>query len=56
MRQKVKILMANDCTELEHKINTLAERRKIESVSISVRNQNVGFCHYACVVYREGEK
>lgn len=55
MRQKVKILMAESCSELEHNINTLAEHRKIESVSISVRNKDIGVCHYACVVYREGK-
>lgn len=55
MRQKVKILMAVDCSELEDKINAFAERHEIENVSISVRNHNVGFYHYACVVYREGK-
>lgn len=56
MRRKVRIFMASDCTALENKINAFAERHEIENVSISVRNRNVGFCHYACVVYQEREE
>lgn len=56
MRRKVRIFLADDCTALENKINAFAERHEIENVSISVRNQNVGFYHYACVVYQEREE
>lgn len=56
MRRKVKIFMTADCTALEDKINAFAERHEIENVSISVRNQDVGFYHYACVVYQEREE
>lgn len=56
MRRNVRIFMAADCTALEDKINAFAERHEIENVSISVRNHNVGFYHYACVVYYEREE
>lgn len=56
MRRKVRIFLAVDCTALENKINAFAERHEIENVSISVRNHNAGFYHYACVVYQEREE
>ena len=56
MRRKVRIFLAVDCTALENKINAFAEWNEIENVSISVRNQDVGFYHYACVVYQEREE
>ncbi len=56
MSKQVEILKADDSSTLEYYINDFALHHEIESVSIAVRNRDIGACYYACVVYQEGKE